>query len=196
MTAMAPTLVAQPFHHSGWVYEEQYDGWRVLAYKEDQSVRLMSRTGSDLSTRFPYLMRAVLTLPARTLILDGEVCIFDERLVSRAELLGDPLSDEVAPLALFKVFDCLYARQRDLRHLPLESRRRWLEAEVQGERILPARRLSDDGLEAWQEVLARGYQGLVAKDPQSSYVGGRSTKWLKLKVPEAERGGEPNRKNT
>ena len=193
---MAPTLVAQPFHHPGWVYEEQYDGWRVLAYKDGQSVRLMSRTGSDLSTRFPYLVSVVRTLPARTLILDGEVCIFDERLVSRAELLGDPLSDEVAPLSLFQVFDCLYARQRDLRHLPLESRRRWLEAEVQGERILPARRLHDDGFEAWQEVLARGYQGLVAKDPQSSYVGGRSTKWLKLKVPEAEQGGEPNRKNT
>jgi bifunctional non-homologous end joining protein LigD len=191
---MAPTLVAQPFHHPGWVYEEQYDGWRVLAYKDDQSVRLMSRTGSDLSTRFPYLVRAVRTLPSRTLILDGEVCIFDERLVSRAELLGDPLSDEVAPLALFKVFDCLYARQRDLRHLPLESRRRWLEAEVQGERILPARRLPDDGFEAWQEVLARGYQGLVAKDPQSSYVGGRSIKWLKVKASgrrEGERGWGP-----
>ena len=193
---MAPTLVAQPFHHPGWVYEEQYDGWRTFAYKDDQSVRLMSHTGLDLSTRFPYLVSVVRTLPARTLILDGEVCIFDERLVSRAELLGDPRSGEVAPLALFKVFDCLYARQRDLRHLPLESRRRWPEAEVQGERILPARRLPDDGFEAWQEVLARGYQGLVAKDPQSSYVGGRSIRWLKLKVPETERGGEPNRKNT
>lgn len=184
---MAPTIVAQPLHHPGWVYEEQYDGWRVLAYKDGQSVRLMSGTGSDLSTRFPYLVSVVRMLPARTLILDGEVCIFDELLVSRAELLGDPLSDEVAPLALFKVFDCLYARQRDLRHLPLESRRRWLEAEVQGERILPARRLPDDGFEAWQEVLARGYQGLVAKDPQSSYVGGRSIKWLKVKAQAAVR---------
>jgi ATP-dependent DNA ligase len=30
---MQPTLIAQPFHCDGWVYEEKYDGWRMLAYK-------------------------------------------------------------------------------------------------------------------------------------------------------------------
>ena len=57
--------------------------------------------------------------------------------------------------------------------------------------LLPVRRLSDDGRKAWQEVLERGYEGLVAKDPQSPYVGGRTLKWLKVKVPkyrEVERG--------
>ena len=56
---------------------------------------------------------------------------------------------------------------------------------------LPVRRLSDDELKTWREVLERGYEGLVAKDPQSRYVGGRTLKWLKVKVPkycEAERG--------
>lgn len=33
--------------------------------------------------------------------------------------------------------------------------------------ILPARRLADDGLNAWQEVLAHGFEGLMAKDPHS-----------------------------
>jgi ATP-dependent DNA ligase len=57
--------------------------------------------------------------------------------------------------------------------------------------VLPIRRLSDDGLEAWQQVLERGYEGLVAKDPASPYVGGRTLRWLKVKVSkyrEAERG--------
>lgn len=39
--------------------------------------------------------------------------------------------------------------------------------------------LADDGLEAWQEVLERGYEGLVAQDPESPYPGGRTLKWLK-----------------
>jgi len=42
-----------------------------------------------------------------------------------------------------------------------------------------------------QEVLERGYEGLVTKDPQSSYVGGRTLAWLKVKQPkyrEEERG--------
>ena len=58
--------------------------------------------------------------------------------------------------------------------------------------IVPARRLAGDGLKAWQEVLERGYEGLVAKDhPASPHVGGRTLKWLKVKVPkyrEEERG--------
>ena len=62
--------------------------------------------------------------------------------------------------------------------------------------ILPARRLANDGLTAWEEVLERGYEGLVAKDPASPYRGGRTIKWLKVKQPryrEGERGWEPHR---
>jgi ATP-dependent DNA ligase len=57
--------------------------------------------------------------------------------------------------------------------------------------VLPVRRLADDGLKAWQEVVEKGYEGLVAKDPQSPYVSGRTLKWLKVKQPkyrEVERG--------
>ena len=57
--------------------------------------------------------------------------------------------------------------------------------------ILPARRLMRNGLAAWAEVLHRGWEGMVAKDPESKYVGGRTLKWLKVKVPkyrEGERG--------
>jgi hypothetical protein len=28
---MAPTLVREPFHRPGRVYEEKVDGWRILA---------------------------------------------------------------------------------------------------------------------------------------------------------------------
>ncbi len=46
---------------------------------------------------------------------------------------------------------------------------------------------------AWAEVLHRGIEGYVAKDPESSYVGGRSLKWLKVKVPKYRE--EENRSN-
>ena len=49
--------------------------------------------------------------------------------------------------------------------------------------MLPVRRLADDGLKAWQQVLEAGYEGLVAKDPESAYVRGRTLKW-KVKQPE------------
>jgi ATP-dependent DNA ligase len=40
--------------------------------------------------------------------------------------------------------------------------------------VLPVRRLTDNGPKAWQQVLERGYEGLVAKDSTSPYVGGRT----------------------
>jgi len=46
-TPMAPTLVRDPFHRDGWVYEEKVDGWRLLAYKNGARVRLVSRNGRD-----------------------------------------------------------------------------------------------------------------------------------------------------
>jgi hypothetical protein len=38
-TPMAPTLIREPFHRDGWVYEEKVDGWRMLAYKDGDRVR-------------------------------------------------------------------------------------------------------------------------------------------------------------
>jgi ATP-dependent DNA ligase len=76
--------------------------------------------------------------------------------------------------------------------LQLKERRRVLERLVwHHSMIFPARRLSDDGLKAWQEAMARGYEGIVAKDPESRHVPGRTLKCLKIKQPkyrEIERG--------
>jgi bifunctional non-homologous end joining protein LigD len=75
---MQPTLVPEPFHRDGWVYEEKVDGYRMLAYKDGARVRLVSRSGVDHTKRFPELAAAVTALPGRTLVLDGEVAIFDK----------------------------------------------------------------------------------------------------------------------
>ena len=59
--------------------------------------------------------------------------------------------------------------------------------------VFAVRRLAMDGLKAWQEAVSRGFEGLVAKDPESPYVGGRTLRWLKVKQPhyrEGERGWE------
>jgi len=59
-----------------------------------------------------------------------------------------------------------------------------LEEVVAGrERIFPVRRLTSNGLVAWGEVLKAGFEGYVAKDEASAYVGGVTKSWLKVKVP-------------
>jgi ATP dependent DNA ligase domain len=56
---MAPTLVREPFHREGWVFEEKVDGWRMLAYKDGERVRLVSRNGRDHTRRFADIAAAI-----------------------------------------------------------------------------------------------------------------------------------------
>ena len=194
---MAATQVTRPFHHPGWVYEEKVDGWRVLAYKDAAGVRLVSRNARDLTRRFPELVAAVAELEVPTLLLDGEVAVFDRQLRSRFEWLRGRPKDEPATPPILIAFDCLYARGKDLRGRPLRVRRNVLEPLLDGQSLLlPARRLAENGLDAWDEVLERGYEGMVGKDEASPYREGRTLSWLKVKQPryrEGERGWDSRR---
>ena len=194
---MHPTLVARPFHHAGWIYEEKVDGWRMVAIKGKHGVRLMSRKGHDLTGRFPELVKALSGLTARAFILDGEVAVYDRAFISRFEWLRRQPTDEPATLPVYMAFDLLELDGRDLRREPLTMRRRLLERLVRSHgMIFAARRLSRNGLKAWENAVARGFEGIVAKNPESRYVPGRTLAWLKVKQPhyrEGERGLERKR---
>jgi bifunctional non-homologous end joining protein LigD len=194
---MLATLVREPFQKPGWVYEEKYDGYRILAYKEGSRVRLYSRNAIDRTDRFFDVAAAMSTLRPSTLLLDGEVSVFDREGVSRFQLLQN-LS---AGKSVFAVFDCLYKDGQDLRRRPLSERRVALEESLAPNKlpgktrnkvgqkkgllnkvIVPSARLASDGLEAYRLAIQRKFEGLVAKDLSSPYVEGRSRFWLKVKV--------------
>ncbi|HEV2439023.1 MAG TPA: non-homologous end-joining DNA ligase [bacterium] len=175
---MLATLVRDPFHRPGWVYEEKYDGYRILAYKEGRRVRLLSRNDNDRTAAFDDVARAVQDLPARTLLLDGEVAAFDRHGVSRFQLLQQGQAPR-----LYMVFDCLYKNGRDLRREPLPVRRTALERVVVSRgTVRRARRMAANGIAAYREAKKRGFEGIIAKDAAAPYVEGRSNKWLKVKV--------------
>ncbi len=175
---MLATLVAEPFDKPGWVYEEKYDGDRILAYKEGSSVRLLSRNGKDNTARFAKIATAIGSLRPATLVLDGEVVVFDRRRVSRFQLLQQGRGKPA-----YVVFDCLFAAGKDLRAEPLSARRAALESFFpSGGVLLLSHRLAGNGLAAYQQAKRNGYEGLVAKALSSPYVGKRSRSWLKVKV--------------
>ncbi|HKM82680.1 MAG TPA: non-homologous end-joining DNA ligase [Terriglobia bacterium] len=175
---MLATLVAEPFDKPGWVYEEKYDGIRVLAYKEGDRVRLMSRNGKDRTDGFPRIAAAIHSLKPVTLLLDGEVVVFDREQVSRFQLLQQGKGEPVCA-----VFDCLFHEGKDLRSEPLSTRRAVMVKSLGLSKVLlPSHRLATNGLEAFRVAKRRGYEGLVAKDLSSTYVEARSTQWLKVKV--------------
>lgn len=182
---MHATQVPRSFHTKGWVYEEKYDGWRMTALKEAGRVRLISRNGRDHTKRFRDIADALTKLKPATFTLDGEVAVFDEQLVSRFEWLRHLNHGALATPPLFMAFDLLRLSGKDSRLEPLKVMRRALAKLVKGQTlILPARRLSPNGFAAWAEVLHRGWEGMVAKAPESPYVGGRTLKWLKVKQRE------------
>lgn len=175
---MLATLVPEPFNKQGWIYEEKYDGVRTLAYKEGERVRLLSRRGLDVTARFVEIAAAVRVLSPVTLLLDGEIVIFDRKQISRFQLLQQNQGEPV-----YAVFDCLFRDGADLRAEPLSVRRAALEQSLAaGPRLVPSRVLARDGLKAFRSAQRHGYEGVVAKYGSSPYVEGRSTYWLKVKI--------------
>lgn len=133
-----PTSAA-PSHRAGWIYEEKVDGWRIVAYKDRAHVRLIGRRGVDHRGRFPELAAAIAALPATSLIVDGEVAIFDDQLVSRFHLLWERAPEVPSTPPLFMAFDCLYLDGLDLRARPLYERRMALEEQIRDQRLRASR---------------------------------------------------------
>jgi bifunctional non-homologous end joining protein LigD len=177
---MLATLVDAPFHIAGWVYEEKYDGIRIIAEKDGRRVRLITRNLIDRTADFPEVAAAIAKLSAPTLVLDGEIVVFDAKGISRFQLFGA----DTRRRPVYVVFDCLFARGRDLRARPLAERRAVLEKEARpGGALQLARRLAGDGFKAFEAARARGLEGIVAKDAASTYeTGKRSPAWRKVKV--------------
>jgi bifunctional non-homologous end joining protein LigD len=183
---MLATLVDAPVDRPGWVAEEKYDGIRLVAYKEEgRAVRLVTRNDIDRSADFPGVVAAIAKLPASTLVLDGEVVVFDDGQVSRFGLLQ---RRDGAASPVYVAFDCLYARGQDLRRRPLAERRTRLEREVRpGGALAIARRLPGSGSEAYEAARRLGLEGVILKDAASPYEEGtRSRAWLKVKLRNEE----------
>jgi bifunctional non-homologous end joining protein LigD len=175
---MLATLVDAPFDRPNWIFEEKYDGVRMLAYKEGPHVSLISRNAIDRTARYPEIAAAIQKLKPKTLCIDGEIVVFDAKNISRFQLLqqgkGRPQ---------YAVFDCLYTDEDDLRKKALSLRRTALERIVKSSaRLRLSTILSDDGLKAFQIASKRGLEGVVCKNLASIYVEKRSKEWLKVKV--------------
>ena len=175
--------------------EDKFDGIRGQAHVQAGRVALYTRTLDEVSHRFPELAGPLRRLPGDA-VLDGEIVpVRGEAILPFLELqkrLGrKTVSEELlagVPVA-FVAYDLLYASGRVLVDEPLSERRRALEALVAGGAQsavrLSAAKLTRgvSGLDAeFDAARARGNEGLMIKDPRSSYKPGkRGREWLKLK---------------
>ena len=160
----------------GWLLEPKLDGLRCIAVRNDGEVELWSRNRLSFSRRFPEVVEAVLRLPVDNIVLDGEIVSLVEGLPDFAAL------QEGGADAEYWVFDLPWLLGEDLRDLPIEQRKDLLERAVaEGRRLKVLRPLTGEPGLLFERACHEGWEGLVAKRAGSTYHGGRSSEWTKLK---------------
>ncbi len=82
-----PKPAKEPPAGPGWIHEIKHDGFRILARRNDDHVRLYTRHGTNFADRFPRIVEAVKSLPTRSCFIDGEAIVVNERGLSTFELL-------------------------------------------------------------------------------------------------------------
>ena len=171
--------------------EYKIDGARVQVHKSGSDVRVYSRLLNDVTVAVPEIVEQIAALPAREMILDGEVIALrpDRRplpfqLTMRRfgrKLDVEGLRSEI-PLTPF-FFDLLHLDGRDRIDAPARERIDALNAAAPG--LTMPRRLVTDPAEAeafLEESLARGHEGIMAKSVAAPYEAGRrGFSWLKIK---------------
>jgi ATP-dependent DNA ligase len=67
-------LVDTPPEGSDWLHEIKFDGYRIHAWLDHGTIRLLTRTGLDWTHKYPAIAAAVSSLRAKQAYLDGELC--------------------------------------------------------------------------------------------------------------------------
>ena len=71
----------------GWIHEIKHDGFRILARREAERVRLFTRHGTDFTARYPKIAAALESLPVRSCALDGEAIVVNQDGLSIFDLI-------------------------------------------------------------------------------------------------------------
>ena len=179
----------------GWQYEPKFDGFRCLAFRREKEVYLQSKSGQPLARYFPDIAAALLQLPAKRFVLDGELVIdvdgrfsFDE-----LQLRLHPAASRVQKLATahpatFIVFDLLENEAgKSLLQVPLRERRVALER-FAGKKLKSARAIklspattSLVQAKKWFEKVGGNLDGIIGKRLDAAYASGERTEMVKVK---------------
>jgi bifunctional non-homologous end joining protein LigD len=103
-----------------WLHEIKHDGFRVIARKDGDRVRLHSRPGNDMTRRFPLIAEAIARLRSRSCIIDGEAVACDDNGVASFDLVRHHRANDSVFLY---AFDLIELNGDDMRRDPLQVRK-------------------------------------------------------------------------
>src|SRR5258708_25365340 len=170
-----------------WLHEIKHDGFRVIARKDGERVRLYSRPGNDMTRRFLQIVEALARLRSRSCIIDGEAVACDDNGLASFERIRYRQHD--GDVFLY-AFDLIELNGDDLRRDPLQVRKATLASIVAKARpgIRFHEHIEGDRPTVFAHACKMGLEGIVSQRKDSIYPSGRSPDWLKMKNSEAPAG--------
>ncbi|MFT4145189.1 MAG: DNA ligase D [Mobilitalea sp.] len=168
----------------GWVYELKYDGYRIVAFIEGNSVRLITRNGNDYTGRFSDIVDSLVKLAAgRSMVLDGEMTVTDKSGRTDFQALQSYIKNPIGKKLTYIIFDLLALDGADLREQLLVDRKNTLEVLMQDvpKNLYYSRHVSGSGKQSLEVACESGMEGIVGKRADSIYSGTRNGDWIKLK---------------
>ena len=194
-TTIHPMLaesIDDPFDGEDWLFEIKWDGYRAIAFIENDKVRLVSRNQNELTARYPELKDMCAFLKAKTAILDGEVVALDADGRASFSLMqqrtgfrpgGRKAVANADVVVLYYAFDLLYLDGYDWRRVPLEQRKKKLQSILQsGDALRYSDHYAAQGKALFEIARDKKLEGILAKRRASCYEEKRSREWLKIKI--------------
>ena len=100
-----PRPAKEPPSVPGWLHEIKHDGFRIVAQKEGDRVRLITRNGHDFTDRYALIVDAIQRLPVKSCVIDGEAIVVDQEGLSVFDLLRYRRHDHAATLCAFDLVE-------------------------------------------------------------------------------------------
>ncbi len=167
-----------------WLFEMKYDGYRILAFVEENKARLITRNGNDFTKRFYDVATSLVSLAeGRAMVLDGEMTIIDANGKTNFQALQNYMKNPKGQNLTYIVFDLLALDGEDLRGQPLKERKSLLENLMKDcpDNLYYSRHVKGNGKESFDVACEAGMEGIIGKKIDSKYSGTRNGDWIKLK---------------
>jgi ATP-dependent DNA ligase len=170
------------------VFEPKWDGFRCLVFRDRDEVELGSRNDRPLTRYFPELLDPIRAMLPERCVVDGEVVVVSEQGLD-FDRLGQrihPAKSRVDRLAVetpasFVAFDLVALGDRDLREVPFVERRRLLAESLHDAvapiHLCPTTRDRDVAADWFARFEGAGFDGVMAKPAQGTYVSDKRVQW-------------------
>ena len=157
-----PRPAKSPPTGADWRHEIKHDGFRIVGRKNAAGVRLITRSGYDITDRFPLIVAALNILSARSCIIDGEAIIRHDKGLSVFDLIRCRHYDHVASLCAFNLLEL---NGQDMRDRPLEERKAALKVPLRRSHpgIAYSRHFNVEGSIVFHHACKLDCEGIVSK---------------------------------